>query len=98
MMTATNVLLLVSVLVVFNCYASYSQKSKDGSKVSSDQNTSAGNCPLGNCVVQQICHGGPSPQAFNELVILVKEMKKKLEVMEAKLDAVCDGECPMKPG
>ena len=43
-------------------------------------------------------HGGPSPQEFSELVSLVKEMKKKLGVMEAKLDAVCSGECPSKRG
>jgi len=28
----------------------------------------------------------------------VKEMRKKLDVMEAKLDAVCSGECPLKLG
>lgn len=54
--------------------------------------------PAGQCVVQQICHGGPSPEAFSELVSLVKEMKKKLEVMESKLDAVCDGKCHSKRG
>lgn len=89
-MTATKVLLLMSVILVFNCNVSYSQPQ--------DQNNAAANCPGGSCVVQQICHGGPSPQAFNELVSLVKEMKKKLDVMEAKLDAVCDGECPTKRG
>ena len=50
----------------------------------------------GNCVVHQICHGGPSPQAFSELVSLVKEMNNKLAVMEKKLDAVCEGECSSK--
>lgn len=52
----------------------------------------------GPCVTQQICHGGPSPEAFSELFSLVNEMKKKLDVMEAKLNAVCDGDCPSKRG
>ena len=50
------------------------------------------------CVKQEICHGGPSPEAFSELVSLVKEMKKKLDLMAAKQNAVCDGDCPSKRG
>lgn len=96
MLTATNALLFVSLIFVFSCNVGYSQpKPDDKSNVSSDP-SKAGNCPGSNCVVQQICHGGPSSQAFSELVHLVKEMNKKLEVMEAKLDAVCNGDCPTK--
>lgn len=92
MKTVTNILLLMSVLLGFNCDVGYSQsKTKDTNNVSTNCQNNAS-----NCVVQQICHGGPAPRAFSELVSLVKEMKKKLEVMEAKLDAVCDGECASK--
>ena len=36
---------------------------------------------------------GNSPKAFSQLVIPATELKNKLEGMEKKLDAVCDGEC-----
>lgn len=84
-MNSSNVLFLVFLSVVFN-------HDFGSSNSSTDQQIA------GNCVVQQICHGGPSPQEFSDLVSLVKEMRKKLGVIEAKLDAVCSGECPSKRG
>lgn len=97
-MTSTNVLLLVSVTLFFNRDVGYSQPTTKGNGNGSTVQNNAGNCAGASCVVQQICHGRPSPQAFSELVSLVKEMNKKLDVMEAKLDAVCSGECPSKRG
>jgi len=82
-MISTNVLFFVFVTVVFN-------RDFGSSHPSTNQKNAGG------CVVQQICHDRPSPQEFTELVSLVKEMGKKLDVMEAKLDAVCSGECPSK--
>jgi len=84
-MISTNVLFFVFVTVVFN-------RDFGSSHPSTNQKNAGG------CVVQQICHDRPSPQEFTELVSLVKEMGKKLDVMEAKLDAVCSGECPSKRG
>ena len=84
-MISTNVLFLLFAATVFN-------RDFGSSHPSTDQKNP------GSCVVQQICHGGPSPQEFGELVSILKEMGKKLDVMEAKLDAVCSGECPSKRG
>lgn len=82
-MVSSNVLFFVFVSVVFN-------HDFGSSNSTTDQQIT------GSCAVQQICHGGPSPQEFSELVSLVKERRKKLDVMEAKLDAVCSGECSLK--
>ena len=85
-MISSNVLFLVFVSALFNHDFGFPHPSTDQQVTGS------------HCVVQQVCHGGPSSQEFSELVSLVKEMKKKLGVMEAKLDAVCSGECPSKRG
>jgi len=84
-MISTNALFLVFVTTVFN-------RDFGSSQPSADQNCAR------TCVITQICPAGPSPQEFSELVSLVKELREKLDVMEAKLDAVCSGECPLKRG
>ena len=48
------------------------------------------------CVVQQTCYGGPSPQTIEDLFNLITEMKTKMEFMEKKMVAFCNGECPLK--